>query len=372
MYKGFRSIRGGVFGAAAQFLRISNGMDHETLSRCILGISKMRDLDGIFKQTSACLRELNCRLFAVVLQGGDDFHIWSVKNHCNADLYQKVRSDFSPSIQPVTHPLECDMDAFCSLEDLRSFTLTNDAYSTRVYWVAHEKPSRRQRQFLDLIIRTMEIAVSNALEMEKLRKEAAFDRLTNTYSRREFDRLIEHSIANAQRHKRSLSVIMLDIDHFKKVNDNHGHLAGDAVLREVAKTLSGSIRKGDYIARYGGEEFIVILPETKMIRAIELAERLRRAIEVRGIAVPGGETLKITASFGVSSLKPGFDRESLIKEADEMMYRAKTHGRNMVMPGVKLHGEGNYTETRRIIEDAAMSATLQRMPEQLAVHTREV
>lgn len=365
MYEAIRNIPRGIFSSATQFFRISRKIDPEALSRCILGIGKMRDLDSIFRQVSACLQELNCGLFAVVLERNDDFHIWSVTNRCNADLHQKVRSDFGTSVQMTAHPLESDIETFCQVEDLRSFSWTNDGYSARIYWVANVKPSQTQRQFLDLIIRTMEIAISNTLEMEKLKKEAAFDRLTNTYSRREFDRIIEHSLANSLRHKRSLSIIMLDIDHFKSVNDTHGHLAGDTVLREVAKILSGSIRKGDYVARYGGEEFIVILPETKMIRAIELAERLRKTIEAHCIAVSAGNTLKVTASFGVSSLKPDSDKESLIKEADEMMYRAKAHGRNMVMPGVKLHGGSPHTAARKKIAQVVMSTRSQRALEKV-------
>jgi diguanylate cyclase (GGDEF)-like protein len=367
MYKVFTTIPGGIFSAATQFFRPSKKIDHATLSRCILGISKSRGLLSIFNQGDACLQELlNYRLFAVVLQKNNDFHIWSSISPCNVHLYEKIRNDLGRPKNITRHTLGSDIYPLCNVEDLRSFTLVNDVYSVRFYWFSHENKSQKPSQVFDSIIRAMEIAISITLEMEKLRKEAAFDRLTNTYSRREFDRIIEHSIANSQRHNRNLSIIMLDIDHFKRVNDIHGHLVGDAVLKEVAQILSASIRKGDYLARYGGEEFIVILPETKMIRAIELAERLRKAIETTRIPVSSGNLLKVTASFGVSSLKRDSDTESLIKEADDMMYRAKTHGRNVVMPGVKLHGRPTRPASKKTMEQPVTVINPHKALEQIA------
>lgn len=357
----------GILNAASQLFRIPKRIDHIMLSRCILGISGMRGLDAVFNQCSACLQELlDYGLFAVALQNNDQLHVWSVTNHGSADLHEKITNEFGQSKEAAMHVLASDIEEFCHLEDLKSLTLNNDAFTARLYWIAHEKASKKQRQLLDSIMRAMETAISNTLEMEKLRTEASFDRLTDTYGRREFDRIIEHSIANSQRYNRSLSIIMLDIDHFKGVNDCHGHLAGDTVLREIAKVLSGSIRKGDYLARYGGEEFIVILPETKMIRAIELAERLRKAIEAHRFIVSPGKALKVTASFGVSSLKYDSDKESLIKDADKMMYRAKTHGRNIVMPGVKLHGDPDHAASKMCGERVAMRTTPQTPLERIA------
>jgi diguanylate cyclase (GGDEF)-like protein len=327
-----------ILGAATKIFRIARRIDNETLSRCILSINEMRDLDGIIDQASIFLRRmLNFRLYTVVLKSSGDFHLWADLNDGAMDIYQSVQAEFDVPEDVTVHALASTAGGCSKNENIRTFTLTNDKYSAKCYGFAPKKLSKNQKKVLDIIARTIGIAINNTLDMERLKKEAAFDRLTNAYSRREFDRIIEHSIANSQRHKRSLSIIMLDLDHFKNVNDVYGHLVGDTVLREVSKKLHESIRKGDYLARYGGEEFIVILPETKILRAMELAERLRKAIEDHRIAISPEKVLKITASFGVASLKSTSDKESLLHEADEMMYRAKEHGRNIVMPGVKLY-----------------------------------
>ena len=129
---------------------------------------------------------------------------------------------------------------------------------------------------------------------------------------------------------------MFDLDHFKSVNDQFGHLVGDLVLKQVAEAVHLKIRKGDYLSRYGGEEFVLVLPDTRRTRAMELAERLKLVIGALRIKTPEGDTVKITASFGVAALKKDDDREGLIKKADDMLYKAKAAGRNKVMPQIKL------------------------------------
>ena len=117
---------------------------------------------------------------------------------------------------------------------------------------------------------------------------------------------------------------MADLDHFKQVNDHHGHLAGDAVLREAARRMQSCLRPYDYVGRYGGEEFLVVLPGTSKSQAVESAERLRRALAALPFAV-WNLAIHITASFGVSGVEPGQDAtpEALIRVADEALYRAK-------------------------------------------------
>jgi diguanylate cyclase (GGDEF)-like protein len=124
---------------------------------------------------------------------------------------------------------------------------------------------------------------------------------------------------------------MFDLDHFKQVNDNFGHAAGDEVLREVSKAVLHTVRKSDYAARYGGEEFLLVLPDTSMSMAVELAERLRCVIEGLKITA-GADTIKVTSSFGVAGFKRGLSGDRLIMEADAMLYKAKISGRNIVMP----------------------------------------
>jgi two-component system cell cycle response regulator len=135
----------------------------------------------------------------------------------------------------------------------------------------------------------------------------------------------------ARRHARDLSFLMLDIDHFKKINDVHGHLAGDYVLKEVARLIQQRIRRDEVLARYGGEEFAIILPETNLEGARALADGLRERIE-QSRFVFQGEVIRVTLSIGVAMLNE-FDRTSmdLIKRADEKLYEAKRSGRNRVV-----------------------------------------
>lgn len=137
------------------------------------------------------------------------------------------------------------------------------------------------------------------------------------------------------RYGRHLGCIMFDLDHFKRVNDLHGHLAGDAVLHAVGTCVKGMLRSSDIAGRYGGEEFVVAVPEMNRDSAASIAEKLRKAIESLVIAIPGNQTLRITASFGFAALHaaaPTDNRKSgaavLVNRADEVLYRANKAGRN--------------------------------------------
>jgi two-component system cell cycle response regulator len=158
------------------------------------------------------------------------------------------------------------------------------------------------------------------------------DALTGLYNRRHLERQLDVEIAAAIRHSRHLTVAMLDIDHFKRVNDTYGHAAGDAVLRAFAKTVGQLVRPEDLFARYGGEEFTLVLRDTHASQALHLAERLRSTIEQAPVVV-GGQALRITSSCGVASLEECQppDQETVLRVADERLYRAKQAGRNRVV-----------------------------------------
>jgi diguanylate cyclase (GGDEF)-like protein len=128
-----------------------------------------------------------------------------------------------------------------------------------------------------------------------------------------------------------VSLLMIDIDHFKSVNDRYGHPAGDRVLRDVARLLQEGVRTVDTVGRYGGEEFVAILPQTEMADARQLAERLRRAIEAHVVKVPAGE-IRVTVSIGVAKYPAVAiaTPDDLVRAADQALYRAKEEGRNRV------------------------------------------
>jgi diguanylate cyclase (GGDEF)-like protein len=159
--------------------------------------------------------------------------------------------------------------------------------------------------------------------------EARTDALTGVSNRRAFDDELAHRVADFQTNPRPISVAMFDVDHFKKFNDTYGHQAGDEVLRGVARVLRGNTRQTDMVARYGGEEFIVIIRNTTAAEAAAYIDRTRAAIEAAAFSY-NGQTLRVTASVGVSQLLAGEDGSAWVERADTALYSAKAAGRNNV------------------------------------------
>ena len=183
--------------------------------------------------------------------------------------------------------------------------------------------------------RILELEHSLRRANEEIRLLSVTDPLTSVFNRGYIDTHLPDEVVRAQRYGRALSVIMCDIDHFKRVNDTYGHQAGDAVLQCFAAGLRQLLRNNvDWVARYGGEEFLVVLPETALTGATSVAERLRQHTEQ--LAIPfENQDLRITASFGVAghgeSSPAGLRAETLIADADNGLYRAKNAGRNRVI-----------------------------------------
>lgn len=175
-------------------------------------------------------------------------------------------------------------------------------------------------------------ALENAGLFEETNWLANHDSLTRLFNRRQFFTLAEKEVERALRYKHALSLIMIDADNFKKINDAHGHLAGDKVLAEIARLCEESIRKVDIAARYGGEEFVLLLPETNQERAIAIAERLRKATASHRFQIDDSKIVTLTLSLGVTTLrKDETGIETLVQRADEALYNAKSAGRNQTI-----------------------------------------
>ncbi len=177
--------------------------------------------------------------------------------------------------------------------------------------------------------------VKNFLKIRRLEKmlfeKAVTDELTGVYNRRFLFKRFQEEFSEAIRHDKPLSVSILDIDHFKRINDTYGHNCGDFVLRKIAKEIKNSVRLEDVFGRYGGEEFLIILPFTNKQDALHQAERLRKRIAEMKIPWKG-ENISVTVSIGIAGIPddPASSEEELLKIADYRLYRAKEKGRNKV------------------------------------------
>lgn len=186
--------------------------------------------------------------------------------------------------------------------------------------------------FLSLGAEYIASSISNALAHSKIREFAVRDGLTMLYNHRHFYERLKTEWARSHRYKKPLSIILSDIDYFKKVNDTYGHVSGDMALRETARMLNKHVRTTDIVARYGGEEFAIILPETFAKEAMVVAERIRKDIETHQFKGEK-ENVKFTISMGVQDSQPSHIKrfEDLVRYADEKLYKAKNAGRNRVV-----------------------------------------
>lgn len=166
---------------------------------------------------------------------------------------------------------------------------------------------------------------------EELRERANKDLLTMLPNRAAVYASLEKELSRCHRDHRTVGIVLLDIDHFKKINDTYGHFAGDTVLRETAARLRGNMRPYDHVGRYGGEEFLIVLPNCDLEQAAHQADRLRAKLSTSSMIVDGGE-MQVSASFGVT-VSDGSDRnpDVFIRVADEALYKAKANGRNCVV-----------------------------------------
>ena len=174
------------------------------------------------------------------------------------------------------------------------------------------------------------------LKSEKLYKELSItDDLTQLYNSRCFYKKLEEEIERVMRYQQPLSLLLFDIDDFKKINDRYGHLKGDNVLKMAGEIIQGCLRKVDSAYRYGGEEFTVLLPGTGVEAAINVAERIRKRFEAHDFSSIADQPLTISVSIGAAQFKPGEEMEAFVKRTDDALYEAKQNGKNRVHSSIQ-------------------------------------
>lgn len=185
---------------------------------------------------------------------------------------------------------------------------------------------------LSLVSNELSMILDNARLYEEAKKLAITDGLTRIYNHRFFQELFDKEFKRADRYNTVFSLIMLDIDHFKNINDTYGHLLGDEILKEMAMLIKGCLRSMDVVARYGGEEFAILLPETELEDAIQTAERIRMAVKNHEFGSALGKRIAVTVSQGVTSYpSPGiYNKSDMVAKADAALYQAKESGRDRV------------------------------------------
>ncbi len=230
--------------------------------------------------------------------------------------------DGSPASASVVCRTECHLLA---VDEDGFWEMTNASHAFAVNLL--QKFAARLRANNDAVTRNVE-------KRRQYERAAMFDSLTGIHNRRWLDDTLQRLSSRLERTGSTLSVSLVDIDHFKRFNDRFGHAAGDHVLVTVAKLLPSNLRPSDLVARYGGEEFVILFPDTPLDQAMVAAERVRVAVERAQNTLPDGTTLPpITISMGVAQLRPGQPIGELLTVADLAMYQAKESGRNRVHRG---------------------------------------
>ena len=259
-----------------------------------------------------------------------------------SDSAHLINQHFSPQRKPRLLKYSPHQHAylFPEQEDLGSVALLPLMRQNHLFGclnLGSRNASRFQGQigtlFLEHLAAVVSACIENARLHEHIKLVGLHDALTGINNRRFFDQRLSEEVSRAQRSGSPLSCLFIDLDHFKRVNDQHGHQAGDAVLKQVSRLLSDRLRQTDVLARYGGEEFIILLADTAREDAALIAEQIRDRVAKAHLVIPSGKTLNITLSIGVATmLVPGAikDGRQLIAMADQAVYAAKLSGRNRV------------------------------------------
>ena len=330
-----------VFSALNERELRRRGVDLEALAEMATELDNAADTKAVAQQlVNATSESFAFRRAAVIIDLGDEIAIPATRG-CDVVPNPGSRIDWAvdlawrerkPQIIEWSNP-EANPNLSVMFEGAKRLVVVPLlAEGSRMGALVAEVSTRRRYKLDSRALEMLEqftlhaaLALTNVKLLQQVQKMAETDGLTGVWNRMMFDQMLRKEVNRAQRSGGTFALVMLDLDHFKRLNDTFGHQAGDDVLRSLAKTLVTNARDFDTICRYGGEEFTLILPDVGIHEAVAISERLRRA--VAGIEAPGG----ITASFGVAVYPHvGISEHELIKAADEALYASKTAGRDRV------------------------------------------
>ena len=277
------------------------------------------------------LKQLNERLesFQSNLQAASEDHAGqqSASRELNDQLREHV-GGLQTSVQEAA-----DLDSLKNVLESRLEGLIGTMDEHQKQRDQREQEVATRLQSLASRVATMEQEAQGfRAHLEEQRQKALIDTLTGLPNRAAWNERLDHEVDHLQKHRSSLLLGILDLDHFKRINDGYGHLAGDKVLKIIATQLQKRVRPSDFIARFGGEEFVFLLPHTQMAEGLALLERLRVTIEACPFHFKG-EPVTITVSMGITTFKPGERSDLVLKRADQALYRAKAEGRNRIEQG---------------------------------------
>jgi diguanylate cyclase len=319
--------------AEAMRSRLKNGLNWYELLPILddLATLMLAITDSGQHEFEAYLQRLNERLesFQSNLQAASAGH---------ADNRSAAR-EMDTQIREQVDGLQTSMQGAADLEDLKH-VLENHLEGLLGTMDQHQKQRDEREQevaarlqgLAERVAHMEQEAMGYREHLEEQRQKALIDPLTGLPNRAAWSERLEHEINEWQQHGNTLMLAMLDLDHFKRINDNYGHLAGDKVLKIIASVLRKRLRGSDFIARFGGEEFVLMMPATVPAVGAKLLETLRASIEACPFHFKG-ERVTITISMGLTAFKPGEHSDMVLKRADQALYRAKNAGRNRVELG---------------------------------------
>lgn len=305
---------------------------------------KLSEIDDIVKECTqflSSLMEFYCVSFALLDEEGLNVYIFSHYEYGSYidELKNYIEQIFpKDTIKAINYRLNCGVEQLSDdFYEKKEFSFIDSSLEkgkvispnliTGGVFFCYNKNNAKELEKIGFLINHILLVINNCLLYQKVVDLSTIDELTKLFNRRKIMDILKTEIERAQRYSFELSIIMADIDFFKKINDKYGHKMGDITLKKVSNILKNSLRKVDYVGRFGGEEFLIISPQTSSKNAITLAERIKNILN--SLSIEGIEE-KITLSFGISSYRDNLSLDELIQEADIALYESKNKGRNCI------------------------------------------